>query len=107
LTQDSCVFYNYPVLYPTFARIVLATEEGAHIASYLGPQKAALLANHGLLTVSLSVEACVAWFVLLETFSEVELLADASLGGRREEVGRNWGGDEEHVGSVVGGECVY
>jgi ribulose-5-phosphate 4-epimerase/fuculose-1-phosphate aldolase len=86
LTQDSCVFYNDHVLYPNFAGVVLAAEEGRHIAAHLGPRKAALLGNHGLLTVGPSIEACVAWFVLFESCCEVQLLADASVGGRREEL---------------------
>ncbi|KAF2105968.1 class II aldolase/adducin domain protein [Lophiotrema nucula] len=81
LTQDSCVFYNDHVLYSNFAGVVLAAEEGKAIASTLGNRKAALLGNHGLLTVAPSIEACVAWFVLLESCCEVQLLADASLAG--------------------------
>lgn len=69
------------MLYPTFAGVVLAAEEGEHIAAALGPRKAALLGNHGLLTVAPSIEACVAWFVLLESCCEVQLLADASSAG--------------------------
>ncbi|KAF2714068.1 class II aldolase/adducin domain protein [Pleomassaria siparia CBS 279.74] len=84
LTQDSCVFYNDHVYYPNFAGVVLASEEGAHIAAHLGSKKAALLGNHGLLTVAPTIEACVAWFKLLESCCEVQLLADASVGGRRE-----------------------
>lgn len=81
LTQDSCVFYNDHILYSNFAGVVLASEEGAAIASTLGPRKAALLGNHGLLTVAPTIEACVAWFVLLESCCEVQLLADASSAG--------------------------
>lgn len=86
LTQDSCVFYNDHVVYANFAGVVLASDEGRHIAACLGDKKAALLGNHGLLTVAPSVEACVAWFVLLESCCEVQLLAEASVGGRREEL---------------------
>lgn len=86
LTQDSCVFYDDHVVYANFAGVVLDSEEGKHIAAALGSKKAALLGNHGLLTVAPTVEACVAWFVLLESCCEVQLLADASVGGRREEL---------------------
>jgi hypothetical protein len=66
-------------LYSNFAGVVLASDEGAHIAAALGPKKAALLGNHGLLTVAPSIEACVAWFVLLESCCESQLIADASV----------------------------
>ncbi|KAI1105603.1 class 2 aldolase adducin domain-containing protein [Jackrogersella minutella] len=81
LTQDFCTFYNDLVLYPTFAGVVLAAEEGRHIAKYLGQKKAALLGNHGLLTASASIEGAVAWFVLLEKCCQVQLAADASAAG--------------------------
>lgn len=51
------------------------------IAKELGKGKAALLGNHGLLTAGGSIEAVVAWFVLLEKCCEVQLLADASSAG--------------------------
>ncbi|KAF2804083.1 class II aldolase/adducin domain protein [Mytilinidion resinicola] len=81
LTQDACVFYNDHVLYANFAGVVLAAEEGKSIARELGSKKAALLGNHGLLTVGPTIEAVVAWFVLLEKCCEVQLLADASSAG--------------------------
>lgn len=81
LTQDACVFYNDHIVYSNFAGVVLASEEGAMIAKELGQGKAALLGNHGLLTAGGSIEAVVAWFVLLEKCCEVQLLADASSAG--------------------------
>jgi ribulose-5-phosphate 4-epimerase/fuculose-1-phosphate aldolase len=97
ITQDSCVFYNDYVLYEyyslcnaglqfltidrTFAGVVLASEEGKHIAKALGNRKAVLLGNHGLLTVGQSIEETVAYFVLLDKCCEVQLAADASSGG--------------------------
>lgn len=81
LTQDACVFHNDHVLYSNFAGVVLAAEEGKMIAKEFGHGKAALLGNHGLLTAGASIEAVVAWFVLLEKCCEVQLLADASSAG--------------------------
>ena len=79
--RDACVFYGDHVLYDNFAGVVLAEEEGEHIAATLGQKKAALLGNHGLLTAGPSIEAVVAWFVLLDKCCEVQLLADASSAG--------------------------
>ncbi|KAJ0117904.1 hypothetical protein J7T55_014354 [Diaporthe amygdali] len=64
-----------------FAGLVFATEEGKAIAKCLGDKKAALLGNHGLLTAGPSIEAAVAWFVLLEKLCEIQLAADASAAG--------------------------
>jgi ribulose-5-phosphate 4-epimerase/fuculose-1-phosphate aldolase len=78
LTQDSCAFHDDHVLYESFNGVVLAEKEGKDIAACLGGKKAALLQNHGLLTVGGSVEevsfAC--WFVFLS--------AEAAAGSRGE-----------------------
>jgi ribulose-5-phosphate 4-epimerase/fuculose-1-phosphate aldolase len=64
-----------------FAGLVLATKEGQEIAACLGDKKAALLGNHGLLTVGSTIEATIAYFVLLEKLCQVQLVADASSAG--------------------------
>ncbi|KAI0206500.1 class II aldolase and Adducin domain-containing protein [Astrocystis sublimbata] len=81
-TQDTCAFYNDIALYDTFGGIVLGPEEGHHIAEALGPKKAAILSNHGLLTVGTSIESCVYWFTSLENCCHAQLLADAAAAGR-------------------------
>lgn len=70
------------VVYSQFNGVVLAEEEGHEIASTLGPKKAALLQNHGLLTVGRSVEETVFWFVSLDKCCHSQLLADAAAAGR-------------------------
>lgn len=82
ITQDSCAFYNDLALYESFGGIVLDADEGAAIASALGTRKAAILANHGLLTCGKTVESTVFWFMSLETCCRVQLLADAAAAGR-------------------------
>ncbi|KAF2675187.1 arad-like aldolase/epimerase [Microthyrium microscopicum] len=81
ITQDSCAFYEDHVLYEDFNGIVLQEEEGINIAKALGQKKAALLQNHGLLTVGGSIEETVFWFVSLEKCCRVQLLADAAAAG--------------------------
>ncbi|KAL5385231.1 hypothetical protein PMIN02_008959 [Paraphaeosphaeria minitans] len=66
ITQDSCAFHNDHVLYTSYKGVVLAKEEGENIAKELGPHKAALLQNHGLLTVGHTIEEAVFWFVSME-----------------------------------------
>jgi len=82
ITQDSCAFYNDHVVYEQFNGVVLAEEEGCNIATALGSNKAALLQNHGILTVGETIEAAVFWFVSMEKSCHVQLLADAAAGGR-------------------------
>ncbi|OAA65518.1 class 2 aldolase adducin domain containing protein [Niveomyces insectorum RCEF 264] len=107
LTQDFCIFYEDHVVYPNFAGLVLATDEGRRIAAALGSRKAALLGNHGLLTAGASIEATVNWFVLLEKCCQVQLAAEAAVGGNRaalttigtEEARHTW----EAIGTRDGG----
>jgi ribulose-5-phosphate 4-epimerase/fuculose-1-phosphate aldolase len=62
--------------------VVLAEDEGQDIAQALGDKKAALLRNHGLLTVGQTIEEAVNWFYLLDKCCHVQLLADAAAEGR-------------------------
>jgi ribulose-5-phosphate 4-epimerase/fuculose-1-phosphate aldolase len=48
----------------------------------LGQKKAALLVNHGLLTVGGTVEEAVFWFVSMEKCCHAQLMADAAAAGR-------------------------
>jgi len=82
ITQDACAFHNDHVLYESFNGIVLAEKEGKNIAECLGDKKAALLINHGLLTVGGTIEEAVFWFVSLEKCCHAQLMADAAAGGR-------------------------
>lgn len=82
ITQDSCAFYKDHALYDSFKGVVLAAEEGQNIAKALGKNKAALLLNHGLLTVGQTIEATIHWFVSLERSCHAQLLADAAAAGR-------------------------
>ncbi|KAK2810053.1 hypothetical protein FQN50_003247 [Emmonsiellopsis sp. PD_5] len=82
ISQDSCAFYNDHVVYQQFKGVVLAKEEGQNIAKALGNKKAALLQNHGLLTVGKTIEEAVYWFVTLEKCCQTQLMADAAAAGR-------------------------
>src|SRR4051794_31253392 len=78
LTQDSCIFFEDHVLFDDYRGVVNDPEEGKRIAHALGDGKAAILRNHGLLTVGHSVEETVFWYVTMERTCEVELLARAA-----------------------------
>lgn len=78
LTQDSCVFYQDHVLFDDFTGVVLDGSEGERIARALGPHKAAILQNHGILTAGPSVEAAAWWYIALENAAHAQLLAEAA-----------------------------
>lgn len=92
-SQDGCAFYNDLELYNAFEGIVLEDDEGQHIAEAIGPKKAMILQNHGLLTCSDSVEATVFWYVSLEKLCQTHLLAMAAVGGDESRIAKV--GDKE------------
>ncbi|HUS62480.1 MAG TPA: class II aldolase/adducin family protein, partial [Acidimicrobiales bacterium] len=60
-------------------RYVLDLEEGKRIAHALGDNKAAILSNHGNLTVgTTSVDECAWWFITMERTCQAQLLAEAA-----------------------------
>ena len=78
LTQDACAFYGDHELFDDYTGVVLDTEEGKRIAVALGEGKAAILRNHGLLTVGHSVDEAVWWFITMERSCQAQLLAEAA-----------------------------
>jgi ribulose-5-phosphate 4-epimerase/fuculose-1-phosphate aldolase len=78
LTQDACAFYEDHALFDDFTGVVLDLEEGKRIAHALGDHKAAILRNHGLLTVGHSVDEAVWWFITMERTCQAQLLAEAA-----------------------------
>ena len=78
ITQDSCAFFDDHVLFDDFTGVVLDTEEGKRIAHALGDHKAAILRNHGNLTVGKSVDEAAWWFITMERTCQAQLLAEAA-----------------------------
>ncbi|MDB4543068.1 class II aldolase/adducin family protein [bacterium] len=78
ITQDSCAFYDDHVLFDDFSGVVLDDTEGEKIAAALGDRKAAILQNHGLLTVGDSIEAAAWWYITMERSCQAQLLAEAA-----------------------------
>ena len=66
------------VLFDDYTGVVEDPAEGKRIAAALGDCKAAVLANHGLLTVGHSVDEALFWFVTMERTCQAELLAMAA-----------------------------
>ncbi len=78
LTQDSCAFYDDHILINEFSGVVLDTSEGESIAAKLGHKKAAILLNHGLLTVGQTVDEAAWWYVTMERSCQAQLMAEAA-----------------------------
>ena len=62
ITQDACSFFEDHGLFDDYTGVVIDVEEGKRIAHALGDNKAAILRNHGMLTVGHSVDEA-AWLV--------------------------------------------
>jgi ribulose-5-phosphate 4-epimerase/fuculose-1-phosphate aldolase len=75
ITQDVCAFYDDHVLFDKYSGIVNEIEEGNRIAEVLGNHKAAILQNHGLLTVGQTIEEAVWWFIAMERSCQSQILA--------------------------------
>ena len=78
LTQDACAFYGDHAVFDDYTGVVLDVEEGKRIAHALGDGKAAILRNHGLLTVGATVDEAAWWFITMERSCHVQLMADAA-----------------------------
>lgn len=78
LTQDACAFYGSHGVMEDFNGVVLDIEEGKRVAHAIGDGKAAILRNHGLITVGQTVESAVWWFMTMERSCQAQLLAMAA-----------------------------
>ena len=78
ITQDACAFYEDHAVFDDYTGVVVDIEEGKRIAHALADNKAAILRNHGLITVGQSVDEAVWWFITMERSCQAQLLASAS-----------------------------
>ncbi|CAL9518693.1 Decarboxylase NovR [Streptomyces sp. enrichment culture] len=85
LTQEACAFYQDHALVDEYTRGAGDPAECARIARALGPYKAIVLRNHGVLTVGATVDAAAWWTVAAERAARVQLIARAA--GRPEAIG--------------------
>src|ERR1700732_484363 len=80
ITQDACAFYEDHGLFADFTGVVYETSEGERIAQALGQNKAAILRNHGLITVGHCVGEAAWWFITMDRSCQAQLLAEAAGG---------------------------
>lgn len=82
ITQDVCAFYNDHAVYDDFGGVAVEVDEGRRIGQALGSNKAAILQNHGILTVGQTVDAAAWWYICLERSCQVQLMAEAAARGQ-------------------------
>jgi ribulose-5-phosphate 4-epimerase/fuculose-1-phosphate aldolase len=75
ITQEACIFHDDHAVFDDEEVQVLSIDGGKRIAAALGPNRAAILANHGLLTTGPTVGEAVAAFVTMERVAEAHLKA--------------------------------
>ncbi len=78
ITQDACAFFEDHAVFADFKGVVYEASEGERIAQTLGEKKAAILQNHGNLTVGCTVDEAVWWFITMERTCQAQLLAEAA-----------------------------
>jgi len=78
ITQDVCAFYEDHAVFDDYTGVVLDLEEGKRIAHALAGNKAAILRNHGLLTVGHTVDEAAWWFITMERSCQAQLLASSA-----------------------------
>jgi len=78
ITQDACSFFEDHALFDDYTGVVIDPEEGKRIAHALGDNKAAILRNHGSLTVGHTVDEAAWLYITMERSCEVQLMAEAA-----------------------------
>lgn len=78
ITQDACAFYEDLALFDDYTGPVVDVAEADRLAAALGPHKAAILRNHGLLSVGRTVEEAAWWYLSLERGCQAQLMAEAA-----------------------------
>jgi ribulose-5-phosphate 4-epimerase/fuculose-1-phosphate aldolase len=78
IVQDACAFFNDHAVDEAHNGLPWPSDEGRRIAATLGSKKAAILRNHGLLTVGRSVDEAAYWLLLMDRACQVQLMAEAA-----------------------------
>lgn len=78
ITQVSCAFYNDHGLLDDYTGVVLDLDTGDRLAAALGQTKGVILQNHGLLTVGQTIDEAAVWFMRMERYCEMQLLAESA-----------------------------
>jgi ribulose-5-phosphate 4-epimerase/fuculose-1-phosphate aldolase len=78
LTNEGCFFFEDHVVHDDHTGVTLEEDKAGAIAQALGTRRAAILQNHGVVTVGETVDEAAWWFVAMEKCCEVQMLAEAA-----------------------------
>lgn len=78
VVQEACAFYEDQAVYDDYNGLALEEDEGRRMAERLGPNRAVILQNHGLITVGGTVDEAAYWFISFDRAAQVQLLAEAA-----------------------------
>lgn len=72
-TQESCTFFGDHAVVRSYEGIVSTTQEAERVTAQLGSRNAAILQNHGLLTVASTIDGAAWRCLLLEKCCEAQI----------------------------------
>jgi L-fuculose-phosphate aldolase len=77
-SQPSALFYNAIGTYTDTINLIRTHAMGAGVAKALGPHRAALLKNHGVVVAGASIEETVISVIMLENAAQVQMIVEAA-----------------------------
>ncbi|WP_032404880.1 class II aldolase/adducin family protein [Rhodococcoides fascians] len=77
LTNEGCMFFEDHVLHTDHTGVTLEELKAKAIAHNLGPHRAAVLRNHGVVTVGQTVDEAAWWFITFEHSAHAQFLAES------------------------------
>jgi L-fuculose-phosphate aldolase len=77
-SQPGALFYENVGVYTDTINLIRTTEMGAGVAKALGPHRAVLLKNHGVVVVGASVAETVIGAIMHENAAQVQMIAEAA-----------------------------
>lgn len=75
ISQEACAFFGDHEIFDDDEVSIGSTDGGKRIAAAIGGARAAILRNHGLLTVGATVDSAVGFFLLMERSAEIQVKA--------------------------------
>jgi ribulose-5-phosphate 4-epimerase/fuculose-1-phosphate aldolase len=77
-SQPAALFYEALGTYTDTINLIRTPEMGAGVAKALGPHRAVLLKNHGVVATGASIAEAVIGLIMLENAAQVQMIAEAA-----------------------------
>ena len=78
LSQPSALFYKNIGIYTDTINLIRTHDMGRGVAKALGPHRAVLLKNHGVVVTGASIEETVIGVIMLENAAQIQMIAEAA-----------------------------